>query len=103
MLRGVSKQIIEINETGNEFFERAVLYVRRDYADMPAERLTGAAMKMLAAMDSPPASGAVKQAHRAKRHRMPPSGKGKFNFKRLFAIIAYPLLAAAVFLIARAF
>ena len=39
MLRGVNKQIIEINETENKVFERAVLYVRPEYAELAESKL----------------------------------------------------------------
>ena len=39
MLRGVNKQIIEINETENKMFERAVLYVRPEYAELTETKL----------------------------------------------------------------
>ena len=31
MLRGVNRQIIEVSETKNEYFERAILFVRPEY------------------------------------------------------------------------
>ena len=43
MLRGVNKQIIEINETENKIFERAVLYVRPEYAEMSESKLHSSA------------------------------------------------------------
>ncbi len=30
MIRGISKKIIEVNNTGSEFFEKAVFYVKND-------------------------------------------------------------------------
>ena len=47
MLRGVNKQIIEINETENKLFERAVLYVRPEYADMSAAKLYNSAKEFI--------------------------------------------------------
>ena len=34
MIRGVNRQIIEINDTNNKIFERAVLYVRPEYQNI---------------------------------------------------------------------
>ena len=33
MVRGTNKRIIEINDTQNPYFERAVLYVKDNHAD----------------------------------------------------------------------
>ena len=35
MIKGVSKKIIEINNTDNIYFERAVLYIRPEMSDIP--------------------------------------------------------------------
>ena len=35
MLKGINKQIIEIRCTDDEFFEKALLFVRADKADLP--------------------------------------------------------------------
>lgn len=47
MLRGVNKQIIEINSTDNAYFEKAVFYVRPEYADENAEKLQADAESFL--------------------------------------------------------
>lgn len=39
MIKGVNKRVIEITGTDNEYFEKAVLYVRADKPDIPAVRL----------------------------------------------------------------
>ena len=40
MIRGVNKTIIEISETGNECFERAILFVRTNAPGKFGENLT---------------------------------------------------------------
>ena len=47
LLRGVNKQIIEINETDDMYFEKAVLYVRPEYADGKAAELSESAHDFL--------------------------------------------------------
>ena len=37
MLKGINKQIIEIRCTNDEVFEKALLFVRSDKADLPGE------------------------------------------------------------------
>lgn len=39
MLKGVNHQIIEIRQTDDPYFERALLFVRADYAEKPTEEL----------------------------------------------------------------
>lgn len=39
MLRGVNKQIIELNECNSEMFYKAILYVRPEYFDKKPEEL----------------------------------------------------------------
>ena len=39
MIKGVNRQIIEVTDTGNEYFERALLIVRPRFSDMPYGRL----------------------------------------------------------------
>ena len=39
MLRGVNKQIIEINETGNRYFEKAILFVNAEYPEIDENKL----------------------------------------------------------------
>ena len=35
MVKGVNRRIIEISSTGNEYFEKAVLYIRPNCQDVP--------------------------------------------------------------------
>ena len=39
MVKGVNKQIIEINDTGNKYFERVLLFVSPGKKDLPSELL----------------------------------------------------------------
>ena len=39
MVKGVNKQIIEISDTGNQSFERAILFVRPDSQRLDSETL----------------------------------------------------------------
>ncbi|MCX4256594.1 MAG: hypothetical protein OSJ54_06670 [Oscillospiraceae bacterium] len=39
MIKGVNKRVVEITSTDHEYFEKAVLYVKSDKSDVPAERL----------------------------------------------------------------
>ena len=39
MIKGVNKRVVEIVCTDNEYFEKAVLYVKSDKPDVPSARL----------------------------------------------------------------
>lgn len=39
MIKGVNKKIIEINDTDNIYFEKAILYIRPKMSDIPQNHL----------------------------------------------------------------
>jgi hypothetical protein len=47
MIKGTSRQILEITDTKNAYFERALLVVRPDRTDCPAPQLQKEAHKLL--------------------------------------------------------
>ena len=47
MVKGVNKQIIEINDTGNSYFEKVLLFVAPNKSDMPIEKLNSEAKTLL--------------------------------------------------------
>jgi hypothetical protein len=53
MVRGTNKRIIEINDTQNPYFERAVLYVKDNRADSPKKTLEAQAQRFLGSLRSP--------------------------------------------------
>ena len=55
MLRGINHTVIEVNETGNEYYERAILFVRPEYASAQRAVLEDEARKMLKRLDAPSA------------------------------------------------
>ena len=87
MIKGVSKQIIEIAQTENPFFERAVFFVRREYIGGDEKELTGEAWRLLSSAKRPP------NAQFKNRKRV--------LFLRGMVALSYPVLAAVVYLIAR--
>ena len=40
MVKGVNKSIIEINETGSKFFNKAILFVAPEYVDKDGKRMS---------------------------------------------------------------
>lgn len=49
MIKGVNRQIIEVTDTGNCYFERALLVVRPNCADLESDRLHEEARRLVAA------------------------------------------------------
>lgn len=39
MVKGVNKRVIEVNNTGNKFFEKIVFYVNAEYGDLTSVQL----------------------------------------------------------------
>ena len=62
MIRGVNKHIIEVTETENEYFERAILFVRPDMIHLNDAELRMRATKLLIGMGQP--GGSLKRASR---------------------------------------
>lgn len=51
-IRGVSKQIIEINETQNDYFEKAILFVRPSKSNVSIGQLRAHANNIVGSLDS---------------------------------------------------
>ncbi|MCI8554017.1 MAG: hypothetical protein HFJ80_03625 [Clostridiales bacterium] len=47
MIKGINRQIIEVTDTGNPYFERALLIVRPHCADTPGDRLRAEANRLV--------------------------------------------------------
>lgn len=54
MLKGVNKQVLEINETQNGFFEKAIFFVKPEYSGMGEGRLRESARKEIENAGKPP-------------------------------------------------
>lgn len=56
MLKGVNKQVLEIAETENGFFEKAIFFVKPEYSGMSEGRLRESARKEMEKAGKPPIS-----------------------------------------------
>lgn len=52
MIKGINHQIIEITETNNKYYERALLVLKPEYATTNDELLESEAKKLLGNMDT---------------------------------------------------
>lgn len=54
MLKGVNKQVLEITETQNGFFEKAIFFVKPEYSGMSEGKLRETAKKEFSLAGMPP-------------------------------------------------
>ncbi|MBR5544375.1 MAG: hypothetical protein IKU66_02770 [Clostridia bacterium] len=47
MVKGVNRQVLEIHETGCEYFEKALFFVRPEYSGESENKLKGNALKSI--------------------------------------------------------
>ena len=53
MIRGINKQIIEVLDTGNTYYEKAYLIIKPEFCSAERELLEREARKVLKTMDAP--------------------------------------------------
>lgn len=65
MVKGVNRQVLEIQETQSPYFERALLFVRPEYAHIDQKKLQAAAQAAVGATDRvpKPKAGRVKRLY----------------------------------------
>lgn len=87
MLRGVNRQIIEINSTDNCYFEKAILFVRPEFSELSQSKLHDNANVFLKDITT------QKQLTKAKIKK-PVKNKVKFNKKILFSFMLTAVIVA---------
>ena len=55
MIKGVNRQIIEVTDTGNIYYERAILFVRPEYRSSSYEKLNSEASDLVKKYKAPSA------------------------------------------------
>ena len=55
MIKGINHSIIEVSDTGNEYYERAILIIKPEYASAQRTVLEDEAKRMLSEFDVPSA------------------------------------------------
>ncbi len=55
MIKGISHSMIEVNETENDYYERAILIIRPEYASAQRAVLEDEARRLIRDMDAPSA------------------------------------------------
>ncbi len=54
MIKGVNKQIIEVYDTGNKYFEKAILFVKPEFMSENEQGLRKEATRLLEGIGDPP-------------------------------------------------
>ena len=72
MIRGVNRQTIEIRETGNPFFERAILFVTESGTKLSQQQLTAQWNSFLKTSERPPAARAPRPSNAAQPPKLTP-------------------------------
>lgn len=67
MIKGVNKQVLEINETDNGFFEKAIFFVKPEYSGYSDLRLKADAQKELTRAGIPPQQKSHGKFHAEKK------------------------------------
>lgn len=67
MVKGVSKTIIEVNNTGSKYFEKIVFYVTPQYGNLSAKQLKKAASTFSFNFDNSLASKPLRKVRKRKK------------------------------------
>lgn len=67
MIKGVNKQVLEINEQENGFFEKAIFFVKPEYSGLSEGRLRESAKKELSVIGAPPKTSREKRRITSKK------------------------------------
>ncbi|MBQ3088304.1 MAG: hypothetical protein IJC36_01590 [Clostridia bacterium] len=88
MLRGTNRSIIEINETENRYFEKALLFVKPEYINLSPERLNREALRMIGSLSFSP-MGLGRQVTARRRAAQKRRRKILFISGTLFLVAAF--------------
>ena len=68
MVKGVSKTVIVVNNTGNKYFEKIVFYVTPEYGNLNSGHLNAAAKKFISTLEiSRSDKGSLRKRYRKRR------------------------------------
>jgi len=64
MIKGINHQVVELCDTGNEYFEKAILFVKPEYSGLGEGKLRERAQSVLKEAGHPPKCGVPEQKKR---------------------------------------
>ena len=76
MVKGVSKTVIEVNNTGSKLFEKIVFYVTPEYGNLSAKQLKKAASSFAFYHDIPTKRKSLRKRYRLRKKRIALIGVG---------------------------
>lgn len=79
MIKGINRSIIEVNDTGSVYYERAILVIKPEFASVQREILEKEARKILGEMGAPSSLG-----------------KGKSKAKNIALLISSAVIGAVI-------
>lgn len=88
MVKGVNRQIIEINDTGNQYFERVLLFVAPGRSDVPESELQAQARHYVTSLTAEEGRVSLRKIHGVKKR------------KKVIIISGSAIIAAAAVVIA---
>lgn len=71
MIKGVNRRIIEVNDTDNKYFERAMLFVSPTYAEAEESKLKKEADEILSRFSASPCPPSARRGGRRKARLLP--------------------------------
>lgn len=89
MIKGLNRQIIEVSETGNFYFEKVLLFVRPQMGNLEDHYLKKEATKLVKKLGQPPKLGPLQKRRR----------KRKWGIRTAFALF-WCLMGALTFALA---
>ena len=66
MIKGVNKQVVDVSETGSEYFERALFFVNPKYYGITDGKLKEKAQSLMGTAGTPPKSKKLEKKNRLK-------------------------------------
>ncbi len=61
MAKGVNRQVLEIHDTGSDYFEKAMFFVKPEYSTVSEKKLVSSAFELISNEQSVPRTRALKR------------------------------------------
>ena len=60
MIKGINRQVVEVNETGSEYFEKIMFFVKPEYISLSENKIKEYAGRIAATSAAPPRAAKIK-------------------------------------------
>ena len=90
MVKGVSKTVIVVNNTGSKYFEKIVFYVTPEYGNLSTSHLNSAASRFISAYDfSENGKNGLRHYHKKRKIR-------RWVWYSLIGLVAFSVILAVI-------